>query len=363
VICWILLEPSLTISTTRPKGFDDSLEDAADVFQNLLPSEDLRRSFNTSHHGLLTTGTDQDEDFAIPDAAEVVADLYSDDNGAPEWQHFVSCLLMTKSAWNPNLSLGELIVIAFVHIFTTCIHIKRRTLFEQRDKRACYATDWPSMSRRYINGFAGFLCRVVVSGPWSAEQNTVNAGLYTVDTPMYALVCVPILRMFKRCFGRMFRVDTMFKTTPDKFIKTFKDRARTNGCFSLAYLKWAVRNCGHDDQFSFEFCKGVYWPLYRSLTLLSPQLAFNKFDILNDTRLSIGRSQNVAYWMRIDDPETDLLRKLAGLRIRLVNNGTDELWYHAHPVTQPANRDLPNIQILEFEETFPELEDDESESS
>jgi hypothetical protein len=224
------------------------------------------------------------------------------------------------------------------------------------------------MSRRYTNGFAGFLCRVVISGPWSADHHTLNAGLYTVDNPLYALVCAPpiLLRMFKRCFGCVFRVDTMFKMSPDKFIKTFKDRARTNGCFSLAYLKWAINNCGHDDKnFTFDFCKGVYWPLYRSLMLLSPQLAFNRFDILNDTRFLIGRRrQNVAYcWMRLDAPENELMRKLAGLKICLcTKNGTDKLWYHAHPVTQPANRDLPNMEILEFKETFPELEDDESES-
>jgi hypothetical protein len=130
---WNLLDPSRTKFDYHhdPNGFD-SLEDAADVFRTLIPSEDfLRKSFNRVHHGLLTTDTDDADGFAIPEAAEVVADLYSDDNGAPEWQHYVSCLLTTKSAWNPDLSLGELIVIAFVHIFTTCIHIKRQSLFEQ----------------------------------------------------------------------------------------------------------------------------------------------------------------------------------------------------------------------------------------
>jgi hypothetical protein len=58
-----------------------------------------------------------------PDPAEVVAHLYSDDDGAPEWQHFVTCLLLTKElAWNPRLLLGELIMIAFVCAYYYNMH-------------------------------------------------------------------------------------------------------------------------------------------------------------------------------------------------------------------------------------------------
>jgi hypothetical protein len=338
----------------------ESVEDASDVYLSLFPSDNLRAFLNEQHHDLLTVD-EQDYDAAqvckMPYPSDVVADLYSDYDGAPELKHFVTCLLMTKSTWNPSLSLGELIVIAFVHVYTTCVFILRRSKTEQSDTRASSASGWAVVSRGFINQFAGYLCRVIVSGP-RCNLHLKNRHLYCADSPLYAFVCVPVLRMFKRCSLGAFRVDDMFEASPDTFIKTFRDRARNFGCFSLAHLRDVISGNGHDDNFNFDFCKGVYLPLYRSLTLLSPALAFNKFDILNDTRNSIGRSLEPYRWMRISADEMRVLRARQGLKIRLCLDGVRTFWFHCHPVTEAIHQHLPPTPGLQFEEVVPEMDTD-----
>jgi hypothetical protein len=201
----------------------------------------------------------------------------------PELVEFYKSYLFALMPWSgQRLSLMDCLVSAYAYIAYLAAEFKQRdTHFSvQVTEGHVQYNSWVAVKENFIYEFAAFLCFTIIRGPDCCTRAMKDTPLITFDkpdSPLFPFIILPVLQMFKNAFGSMFDFNKCVSCNCAAFVSNQRNRLMHYGTYNYAEMHrfYRTRNPTPDSK----FFKGVYFPLFKVLTLVS-----RKFDPFRRTR-------------------------------------------------------------------------------
>jgi hypothetical protein len=139
---------------------------------------------------------------------------------------------------------------------------------------------WTNQVFHFVNGLAATLCQVLAYGPNStSEKEPLTTVMGQFDSPVFCLLCIPVLKMVKKFFPNDFDMTKVLSKMVHQLVKNIKERGMKHGVYGLKHLERRIRE-GNAEKNNFKFLLGVYYPFYRLIVISNKALPLKEHNLL-----------------------------------------------------------------------------------
>jgi hypothetical protein len=263
------------------------LDEATRVFLQFQPGENgLRRREQRSQH-MLEQLKDKEAGVTRGVAKVAATDLWNCQRGTG-LSKFVTRLLLTRCVWSNTITYRALLINFYVQLHSAFKAIKLWSLVVESNDEVRKVGKWVNQVSHFVNGFAATLCQVLTYGPNNSEKEPLATVMGQFDSPLFTVLCVPVLKMAKKFFPNDFDVTKVMKKTVHQLVKNIKERGMKFGVYGLKHLDCKVWE-GNADKNNFKFLLGVYCPFYRLTVINNKAVAMKEHNLL----VNVNRGKKV----------------------------------------------------------------------